>query len=131
MVSKGQMRSIDGQFVQKDDIVIRDGTIVRILVAEWPYAVVRAYENGQFGAREITRLEGTYYVPSASFLREIGVYDSKLLRSEEDPDAVVVLKELLRESGQRVTEGSGGSPDSPGKDGRKPSAPGVLVVDPS
>jgi hypothetical protein len=43
---------------------------------------------------------------------------------------MVVLKELLRHSGP-VEEGSGGSPDNSGKDGRKPSAPGIIVVDPN
>jgi hypothetical protein len=111
MLRRERMKSIDAQFVQKDDILIRDGTIVRILIAEWPYAVIRVYENGQFGRRRVTKLDGSYYVPSRDFLREIGVYESELLGSETGVECAVALKELLESS--RPLEGALKQPDQP------------------
>ena len=78
-----RMKWVDAEFVQKDDILLHDGNIMRIVNLESPYAVTRTYENGEFGERQVVELNGKYFVPSKPFLIESGVYESEFLQSEE------------------------------------------------
>ena len=90
-MSQPRMRWIDAECVQNDDIVMRKGTVVRILHIERPYAVIREYEDGEFGPRKIIALKGDFFQPAASFLMESGVYESDLMKkidstSPEQPE---------------------------------------------
>ncbi|MEM7231787.1 MAG: hypothetical protein AAF517_06415 [Planctomycetota bacterium] len=82
MFETPKMRRVDARSVQKSDVLLREGTLIRVLAIEWPYAVVRVFENGEFGPRAVTRLEGMYFIPSDAFLRESGLYESTLFRAE-------------------------------------------------
>ncbi len=101
MLRAGHMQSIVAQRVKKDDILIRDGTVFRILSTEWPYSIIRIFDAGQFGPRQVMKLEGSYHVPSDDFMQEIGVFESKLMQVEDQLECVLSLRDLLENPNQK------------------------------
>ena len=101
------MKWIDADSVEEKDILLRDGAILRIVKIEWPYAVVREYEHGEFGERRVIPLAGNYFVPSDEFLSETGVFESRLVQEEDNADFVLDVHDVLGATladGERETE---------------------------
>lgn len=72
-----KMKFLPAECIEDGQFIMGQKGLMKVLKVEWPYAVVRAFSDGDFGERAFVALEGRYHIPSPGFLNELGLYKTK------------------------------------------------------